>query len=191
MSEAEGGRRKSDPPLALEPAAPPAGWGLPLASVGVLLQVMGLVLGTSVLITSVVPPFQSWVSSRQVALTWVQLPLTLSVILYLPLIGQVWGRYPPTWNWREIRAQLADLTWVLMALGLALGLVGLFLPGPPIPAAGRTPEYWLAHDLHWVRVQALLLMSMDFVWLGVGYNWRWLAHHRPRRSGASASAAAS
>ncbi|MDQ2807616.1 MAG: hypothetical protein M3Z04_12000 [Chloroflexota bacterium] len=161
-------------------------WGLRLSLVGFALQICVLLLAVGLGIASFIPLFQTWAAARQTDANSLLFLQAFALGLYLPLtFTRELRRRLSQRNGQGWLARLPRMSRVLLALGFGILLFSFwFIPQWPkdllrsaITPADQT-AFQLAANLHWVRVAVINALANGLVWLGFGYQWRWLAQQR-------------
>lgn len=159
-------------------------WSLRLSLVAFALQICAILVAAGLGIASFIPLFQPWAAARQtdaISLLFLQ---ALAIGLYLPLTftRELRGR-PSQSNGQGRLARLPRLSRVLLALGFGILLFSFwFMPQWPqnllhsVMTPADQTAFQLAANLHWVRVAVINALASGLIWLGFGYQWRWLAH---------------
>ncbi len=171
----------------LTPAAEPGAvfqWSLRLSLVAFALQICAILPAVGLLLVSIIPLFQPWTAARQADASLLLLLQAPALAFYLPLtLTKEMRQRSPLLNKRGWLARLPTVSRVLFALGAGLWLFNFwFIPqwGQDLLRSATTPTAVTAFqsvaNLHWVRVAAISALANGLVWLGFGYQWRWLAH---------------
>ncbi len=173
----------------LTPAVEPGAvfqWSLRLSLVAFALQICAILLAVGLLLASVIPLFQPWVATQQTTAISLLLLHITALLLYLPLtFNRELRRKSALRGWSGRLARLPMGSRLLFALGLGLLLFNLWfaLQWPQdLLRSATTPAAMVVFqsvaNLHWVRVTAISALANGLVWLGFGYQWRWLAQQR-------------
>ena len=171
------------------PSAPESSffkWTLRLSTVAFVCQIIIAILAGGLLLASLIPPFQSWVATRYADTSSLMLPQILILLLYLPMSFTKEMRSPGiARSWRGMLTRLPRVSRILLALGFGLLVFNLwFISQWPrdLLYSATTPEalavFQVEYDLHSVRGAAMTALYYSLIYMGLGYQWRWLAHQR-------------
>jgi hypothetical protein len=161
-------------------------WALRLSAVAFAGQIIVALLAVGLLLASLIPPFQSWVATRYADTSSLMLPQILILLLYLPLsFTKVMRSRGIARSWRGVLTRFPRVSRILLALGFSLLVFNLWFisqwPRDLLYSATTTEAlavFQAEYDLHSVRGAAMTALYYSLIYMGLGYQWRWLAHQR-------------
>jgi small-conductance mechanosensitive channel len=163
-------------------------WAWRLSTLAFAGQIIVLLLAGGVLLASFIPLLQPWVSTRYTDASSLMLLQIVILVLYFPLaLTKEVRSQGSAGSWRDLLAHFPPVSCILLALGIGVELFNFwFIPQWPrdLLASATTPEAQAAflaeNNLHSVRVAALTTLSLNLIYMGLGYQCRWLAARRAR-----------
>jgi hypothetical protein len=167
-------------------------WAWRLSTLAFAGQVIVLLLAGGLLLASFIPLLQPWFATHYPDTASLMMLQIVILFLHLPLTFTKEVRsLGNARSWRGVLVRIPPISRILLALGVGVIIFNLwFIPQWPrdllasATTAATQAAFQAENNLHWVRVSVLTALSLNLVYIGLGYQWRWLTGRRTRGNAA-------